>query len=97
MYMHMITESGVTLTNNAVVTLLLDIKRDHDIVAIPLTYPIFSSRITESITVITPVSVEIYRTIQSSLYNSPSRRGIKLTYSFYYSPVAVRFEIIHHS
>ena len=96
MYMFiMITEFGVTLTNKAVVTLLINIKCDHDMVAIPLTYPIFSSRITESITVITPVSVEIYRTIQSSLYNSPSRRGIKLTYSFYYSPVRARFEIIH--
>ena len=97
MYMHMMTESGVTLTNNAVVTLLLDIKSDHYIVAIPLTYPIFSSRITESITVITPVSVEIYRTIQSSLNDSPAGCWVKLTDSFDDPPVRIRFQIEYSS
>ncbi|KAF6022119.1 hypothetical protein EB796_019573 [Bugula neritina] len=44
-----------------------------------LTQPVFSCQVTKSSHIIIPTSVEVNRTIQSSLYYSPAMFTVKLT------------------
>ena len=62
-----------------------------------LTYPIFATDKTEPANIVIPVSEKVYRTIQSSLDDSPAGCGVKLTDSFDDLTVRIRLQIEYTS
>ena len=57
-----------------------------------LAYPVFATDKTEPANIVIPVSEKVYRTIQSSLDDSPAGCGVKLTDSFDDLPVRIRLQ-----
>ena len=61
------------------------------------TYPVFTAKISEPAQIIIPIPLKIYRTIQSSLNDSPAWCGVKLTDRFDDLPIRIRLQIEYTS